>query len=120
MARMDWCVAPKFNQANHAPAIKVNTNKNLTVKSGENFELNLEGTADPDGDLIDLHWWIYQEAGTYKGNLPVQYQEGFNFKAMAPKVEKTETIHIIVEASDFPAKSPSLKAYQRFVVTVNQ
>jgi hypothetical protein len=101
MARLDWCVASEFSQANHAPVMKVNTDINLTVNSGEDFELSVEGTKDPDGDLIDFYWWIYQEAGSYKGNFQVQYQEGHTFKARAPEVEKTETIHIIVEASDF-------------------
>ncbi len=119
MARLDWCVASEFGQANHAPILKVNTDINISVNSGEEFELNVEGTEDPDGDLVDLYWWVYQEAGTFKGNFPVRYQEGYTLKATAPKVEKTETIHIIVEASDFPSTGPSLKAYQRFVITVN-
>ena len=119
MARMDWCVASEFSQANHAPVLKVNTPVNLMVKSGEAFELSVEGTKDPDNDIIDFYWWVYQEAGSYKGNFPVQYQEGHTFKATAPKGVKTETIHIIVEASDFPSRGPALKAYQRFVVTVN-
>ncbi len=110
MARMDWCVASEFGKANHAPVMKVNTNVNLTVKSGEAFELSVEGTEDPDGDLVDYSWWIYQEAGSYKGNFPVQYQEGHTFKAKAPEVDKTETIHIIVEASDFPSTGPALKS----------
>jgi hypothetical protein len=118
MARMDWCVASEFKQANHAPVLKVNTPVNLTVKSGEAFQLSVEGTKDPDGDLIDFYWWIYQEAGSHKDNFPVQYQEGHTFKATAPKVVKTETIHIIVEASDFPSKGPGLKIYQRFVIEV--
>ena len=119
MARMDWCVASEFSQANHAPILKVNTDINLTVNSGEAFELSVKGTEDPDGDLVDYYWWIYQESGSYKGNFPVQYQEGHTFKAKAPEVQKTETIHIILEASDFPSTRPSLKAYQRFAVTVN-
>ncbi len=119
MARLDWCVAPEYNRANHAPVIKANNDFNLTVNSGENFELSVEGTKDPDGDIVDFYWWIYQEAGSYKGSFDVQYQEGYTFKARAPKVEKQETIHIIVEASDFPAIGPGLKAYQRFVLTVN-
>lgn len=118
MARLDWCVAPEFNQANHAPIIQLKSNINLTVKSGEVFELSVEGTNDPDRDLIDFYWWIYQEASTYKGRFDTKYQEGHTFKGTAPKVEKSETIHIILEVSDFPSKGPSLKAYQRFVVSV--
>lgn len=119
MARLDWCVASEFNQANHAPILKINTEINLNVTSGENFELSVEGSRDPDGDLIDFDWWIYREAGTYQGKFRPKNQEGHTFKAIAPKVAKTETIHFVVEVSDFPSKGPSLKAYQRFVVTVN-
>jgi len=119
MARLDWCIAPEFDQANHAPNIELKTNINLTVKSGEDFKLSVEGTDDPDGDLIDFHWWIYPEPSSYKGRFHTQYQEGHTYQARAPIVEQTETIHIIVEVSDFPAKGPSLKSYQRFVVTVN-
>lgn len=119
MARLDWCVAPEFKQANHAPSLKLNNRIDLRVKSGETFELSVEGSRDPDGDLIDFDWWIYQEAGTYKGNFRPKYQEGHTLKATAPKVEKTETIHFIVEVSDFPSKGPSLKTYQRFIVRID-
>ena len=118
MARMDWCVANNFNKANHAPVLKVNSPIDIRVKSGENFEISLEGSIDPDGDLIDFHWWVYQEAGTHKGNTNIQYQEGHTLKGTAPKVEKIQTIHFIAEVSDFPTKGINLKAYQRFVVTV--
>ncbi len=118
MARMDWCVANKFDKANHAPLLKVNSPIDMTVKSGENFEISLEDSTDPDGDLIDFNWWIYQEAGTFKGNFNVHYQEGHTFKATTPKVEKPQTIHIIAEVSDFPSTGPGLKAYQRFIIRV--
>jgi hypothetical protein len=119
MARMDWCVASAYKQANHAPDLSLNTPIDLAVKGGEAFELSVEGTKDPDGDLVDFYWWVYQEAGSFKGNFRVDYQEGHTFKAIAPQVEQVETLHIIVEASDFPAQGPSLKSYQRFIVTVS-
>jgi len=118
MARLDWSVASKYNQANHAPIMELQNETDLTVKSGEEFELSIEGTIDPDGDLVDIHWWIYEDAGTFRGDYNTKYQEGYVYRATAPQVDEPKTIHIIAEASDFPAITPSLKAYQRFVITV--
>ncbi|OLT60491.1 DUF1593 domain-containing protein, partial [Moorena bouillonii] len=119
MGRMDWCIASAFEMANHAPEIKLNSDINLNVQSGEVFELNVEGTSDPDDDLIDLSWWVYEEAGSFNGRFNVKYQEGYIFKATAPEVEQPQTIHIILEVADFPKKGPSMKTYQRFVITVS-
>jgi len=119
LARMDWCVSKRYQDANHAPRLKVNTEIDMVVTPGEPIGLSVEGTKDPDGDLIDLNWLVYEEAGTYKGQFPISYQEGYVFKAVAPQVQRSETIHIIVEASDYPTKGPGLKSYQRFIITVN-
>lgn len=116
-ARMDWCVKP-FNEANHAPVVKLNHKDNITVKSGEQIVLDATPTTDPDGDGLSFLWFPYKEAGTYKGNLRMGVANIPRFPHIkAPEVEKPETIHFIVAVTD--KGMPRLTRYKRVIVTVN-
>ena len=39
-----------YEEANHPPVVKINHPAQFTVKSGELFKLDAEGSYDPDGD----------------------------------------------------------------------
>ena len=67
-ARMEWCTKP-FNEANHPPVPKLAHPDAFSVKSGQQFHLNADGTLDPDGDSMSYLWFQYKEAGTYKGKV---------------------------------------------------
>lgn len=65
-AGMDWCVADDFKQANHNPVAVLNGDRtervlHLTAKPGETVTLSAEGASDPDGDTLEVRWWIYPE-----------------------------------------------------------
>ncbi len=64
-ARMDWTVKPRA-EANHPPAPRLRHPAEISVRSGERFELDARGTTDPDGDSLSFFWFQYPEAGTSK------------------------------------------------------
>ena len=114
-ARMDWCVK-EFQDANHPPVVKLVTPNEITVKSGETF--NLDGTlsSDTDGDGLIYYWFNYQEAGSYKGIARLFPPNSPRVMAMAPKVDKKETVHFILKVTD--RGTPRLTRYARVIVTV--
>ncbi|WP_297088121.1 nucleoside hydrolase-like domain-containing protein [uncultured Draconibacterium sp.] len=116
-ARMDWCVAENFADANHKPTIKIKGDIDQTVNSGEKVTLTAKSITDPDGDKVDHKWWQYGHAGTYDGEIDLKDASSKSISFIAPKVEKTSTIHFILQVTD--NGQPSLNAYQRFVITVN-
>ena len=115
-ARMDWCIAKKYEEANHQPNIKIKGKFDQTVASGEKVNINAGKTKDPDGDKLTFKWWQYKEAGSYNTLVNLQNSNVDQVSFIAPKVSKPETIHIILEVSD--NGSPSLKSYQRIIFEV--
>jgi hypothetical protein len=116
-ARMDWCTKP-YAQANHPPVPAFAHPEKITVRSGEVFRLNASGTTDPDGDSISYLWFQYREAGTYKERILFRpYAANIReLPVTAPKVEKPETVHFILQVTD--KGSPALTRYKRVIVTV--
>ncbi len=64
-ARADWCVK-EFDDANHAPVVKVDGELTRDVQPGETVKLSATAT-DPDGDGLTFHWWQYSEADSSGG-----------------------------------------------------
>ena len=115
-ARADWCVKP-YNEANHAPIVKIKNGLDLTAKPGDKIKLNVKGTYDPDGDKLNYSWWQYKEADTYGGNINVLNINEQKTKLTIPKdAKKGDTIHIICEVSD--NGTPQLTRYQRIIFTI--
>ena len=75
-ARMDWCVKPPA-EANHPPVAVLDGDAGQGVlrrlaKPGETVRLEAVGSSDPDpGDTVAFRWWVYPEAGTYGGQVPL-------------------------------------------------
>lgn len=116
-ARIDWTVKP-YKEANHPPVPALGHPSQLRVKSGEKVTLSAEGSKDPDGNELAYEWIYYREAGTFESNRPLEVQESKQKNAFftAPKVEKPETIHLILAVTDNGI--PALTRYQRVIVTV--
>ena len=120
-ARMDWCVAETFEQANHNPVAAFENDKSkavvkLAVKAGQTVNLNAAGTHEPDGDEISYHWFIYREAGNYSGDVNLQGSDSQQASFTAPQVSQAREIHVILELKD--DGEPNLYGYRRVVVTV--
>lgn len=120
-ARMDWCVAEKYEDANHNPLAVLNGESGkdileLTAKAGDRIELSAQGSSDPDGDEFDIAWFIYPEAGTYNGAVELSAVEGVRTSFTAPEVKTASTIHAILQLKD--RGTPPLFSYRRAIITV--
>ena len=116
-ARMDWCTK-SYSEANHPPVPKLAHADSFSVKTGEQFHLNADGTFDPDGDSMSYLWFQYKEAGTYPGVISFKpYAPNlYNLPVYAPEVNKPQTIHFILQVTD--KGIPALTRYKRVIVTV--
>jgi hypothetical protein len=74
------------------------------------------GSKDPDGQRLAFKWYVYREAGTYRGEALLENAEANKATLRVPKDAAGKTIHVILEATD--DGSPSLTAYRRIVVSV--
>ncbi len=117
-ARMDWCVKP-YSEANHPPVVKVNHAEQFSVKSGQYFRLDADGTTDPDGDSLSYFWFQYPEIGTYKevvsfGPFAPNLYNVHTIRA--PEVTSPQTVHFILKVTD--KGTPPLTRYKRVIVTI--
>lgn len=143
--RADWFVTPNYEGANHMPDIRIVEGVDLEAAAGERVLLNAR-TSDPDGDRVDIKWWHYGEADTYKERSKdgVLADGSANGRSAAPEWVKVvpggksaysaavyipsdaqpgDTIHVIAEATDNGAergKDHNLKYYQRIVIKVTE
>jgi hypothetical protein len=120
-ARMDWCVADTFVKANHNPivAFQGDTSKavaKLRVSPGQRVNLSAVGTRDPDGNSVSYRWFVYQEAGTFKGRVRIEDAASPEAWFAAPQVTEPVSLHVILEVWD--DGQPRLCSYRRTVVTV--
>ena len=116
-ARLDWCVSD-VDRANHPPAPRIEGKLRRTVAPGDCVSLDAGSSTDPDGDDLEFEWMFYPEAGSYTGALPpladsTSPQTSF----VAPELDATQTIHLIVAVSD--RGSPPLTRYRRVIVTID-
>jgi hypothetical protein len=117
-ARMDWCTL-SFDEVNHPPVAIVNQPEEFTVKSGDIFKLDADGSYDPDGDNLSYWWFQYPEAGTYEGIVNfMPYSENlYNIHTIrAPEVTSPRTVHFILKVTD--KGTPALSRYKRVIVTI--
>jgi Protein of unknown function (DUF1593) len=114
-ARMLWTTRP-YAQANHPPVPALDHSDRLTVHGGEGFRLSARGTADPDGDSLSYCWSQYFEAGSLPVKVSFGAENTRDTWVVAPKVDKTGTVHIILRVTD--KGSPALSRYRRVIVTI--
>lgn len=115
-ARADWCVKT-YEEANHAPIVKLVNKPDLKIRVGKKVKLNAKRTYDPDGDALTYKWWQYAEAGTYKGLISIDNSDKMKASFVVPyDAKKGDTIHLICEVTD--NGTPALTHYQRVVFII--
>lgn len=119
-ARLNWCVATDYTNANHNPIAVLNGDrtKNILMFSATNgatIALSAEGTGDPDGNSVRATWWIYPEAGNISGAM-LTATEGLKTEVNLPENKKTGKIHVILQVED--DGDPHLFAYRRAIIEV--
>ncbi|HYO83246.1 MAG TPA: nucleoside hydrolase-like domain-containing protein, partial [Bryobacteraceae bacterium] len=118
-ARMDWCLK-KPDQVNHAPAVTLNgdnTQRVLTIKAIPGQTVPLTAAArDRDGNAVSYHWWVYREAGTYRGDVTIVNGTAAAASLTIPGDASKATMHVVLEVTD--DGSPALTTYRRAVLTV--
>ncbi len=117
-ARMDWCVAPTFADANHNPVVTLNRNSTrrivtLSATPGSSLTLSAEGTTDPDNDSLSFTWWIYPEPGTLRG-ATLSTTESLTTTVQLPP-DRSGTLHVILQVTD--SGTPALTTYRRAIIT---
>ncbi len=120
-ARMDWCVADRYEDANHNPIAVINNASGkdileLSVKSGAQVQLSAEGSSDPDRNQFEVKWFYYPEAGTYRGTVELTSTDSLHTSFTAPDTKREVTIHIILQLKDHG--NPPLYSYRRAIITV--
>jgi hypothetical protein len=121
-ARMDWCVASRFSQANHNPVVGVNQNESKDVievkgKPGQKLKLSAKASYDPDKNGLTYFWFVYKEAGRYTGDftLPPDQSTAQEIDFIIPALKAGESLHIILQVKDDGV--PALVSYRRVIVT---
>jgi hypothetical protein len=122
-ARMDWCVE-EYSNANHHPIACINGDDGerailgVSVKAGSSYDFDAGMSHDPDGDNLNYRWWVYPEAGTYKGEVTITNATEASISFCVPDdAEQGDTIHLILSLTDDSNIVP-LTAYRRIVLTV--
>jgi hypothetical protein len=119
-ARLDWCVAARFADANHEPTAHCQGDASRRVLEvaappGKAYRLSALGSSDPDGDRLRYRWYVYPEAGTCKSAAPIRGADAAEATLDIPADAAGTTIHVILEVTD--AGTPPLTRYRRIVVT---
>ncbi len=120
-ARMDWCLKP-FDEANHNPVASVNGNLSddiilVSISAGSSVHLDASESTDPDDDRLSYRWYVYPEAGNYKGSVTLKNSEKERVKLMIPDDAAGTQIHVILEVCD-DNEIVSLYDYRRIVFNV--
>jgi hypothetical protein len=121
-ARMDWCVSD-YESANHKPHAVIHGDVTrrafwLLAEPGDALTLDASASSDPDGDNLRFRWWVYPEAGTYRGAVTISGGDSPTAALVVPRDAAGAEMHVILEVSDDGL--PPLKSYRRVIVTTEE
>lgn len=117
-ARMDWTGAKGYADANHRPVAEVNQGSAAYAEVGQWVHLDAKASYDPDGDKLTFKWQHHYDADDTKAEMPMA-TNGSKVSFRVPEgLKGGDTIHLILEVTD--DGSPTLRDYQRFIITVSQ
>ena len=148
-ARLEWCITPEYNKANHKPIIEVPMGLDHVVTSGDTIRLEAVIT-DPDPFDVDAVWllrgdmwaqkgitkeivaanpqkyhtpwrsgWYQYPTGTYREYIDLNMGSERDAKAWFIAPEVTESQTIHIILEAYDMAVPRLTSYVRYVITVN-
>jgi hypothetical protein len=122
-ARLDWCIASRYADANHRPQAILNGDASqqivtLSAKPGSTVSFSAEHSSDPDGHPFECRWFIYPEAGTFTGDVPIRIDDDRRASLTVPQGNDDDTIHLILELRDHG--QPPLCAYRRAIISIRR
>lgn len=118
-ARADWTITEP-EAANHNPEVVVNGQAGkgpveIVIDGGGVVALDASETTDPDGDELMVKWWIYREAGTYRGDDgAVADPSAWKTSLTVPHGASGRSLHVICEVWD--NGTPTLSAFRRVII----
>jgi hypothetical protein len=114
-ARLQWTVTPNFDDANHAPQVRVEGPLTVRATPGQKVKLHA-WTSDPDGDEVTVTW-ILLPVVTFEGEVTFSQSTGLKTEVSIPETAKSgQQIHVILQATD--SGTPTLTSYQRIVIPI--
>ena len=121
VCRMDWCTGT-YGEVNHHPEAWINGDGGNSILvldkyRGRELVLDASGSRDPDGDKIRFRWYVYPEAGTYGGEIPIEHPGSARTSIPLPKDAGGREIHIILEVWDENQIAP-LCDYRRVIIAL--
>lgn len=121
-SRLNWCVRP-VREANHAPHVVVFGDGGASVIrlfpfTGARLVLDAGRSLDSDGDQLTFEWFVYSEAGTYRGALQIENATGAKPTVHIPADAAGKEIHVIVAVTD--RGQPPLTRYRRIIITAQE
>lgn len=148
-ARLEWCVTPKFENANHKPVINVPMGLDHHVCSGDTVRLTAD-IDDPDSFNVDAVWksrgemwsqkgitkefvashperfhtpwrcaWYQYPAGSYPGNVDLNLGSERKADMWFVAPEVDEPQTIHIILEAYDMTVPRLTSYARFIITVH-
>lgn len=148
-ARLEWCVTPEYNKANHKPNIEVPMGLDHTVACGDTVWLEAEIT-DPDSIDVEAIWllrgdmwaqkgitkemvaanpqkyhvpwrsgWYQYPSGTYKDFIDLNMGSEREAKAWFVAPNVTEPQTIHIILEAYDMAVPRLTSYARYIITID-
>lgn len=117
-SRANWCVAPRYEDANHAPEVAIAEGLDLTAAPGKEITLHAVAS-DPDGDAVSLSWFRYTDADTYAADVPLHTEGPLCELTVPVDAQPGDTIHVICRVTDEDnGHDEYMVSYARVIVTV--
>ncbi len=118
-ARMAWTLDDPTKEYVQAPVIIASKQNQLTMQTTQSLHISAKDSYDIDGRVLDYHWYVYQEAGTYQGKVMLDGDMTdtvtVTISKDEPQLQQSDSIHIILEVTN-QGELP-LTSYKRFIIT---